>query len=91
MKHLDFRADQPDSHEQEGPTPRSDRRTHHHRSCPAKAGTSAGRRSGHDVQRIVVHAVAGLREEMHARFADVEGHFDAIYQRFDRLEERLSA
>jgi len=39
-----------------------------------------------DVQRIVDHAVGGLRDEMHARFADVEGHFDAIYQRFDRLE-----
>ena len=35
-----------------------------------------------DMQRVV----GELRSEMNARFDDVNGHFDAIYQRFDRLE-----
>jgi hypothetical protein len=35
-----------------------------------------------DIQRTV----GELREEMNARFAEVFGHFDAIYQRFDRLD-----
>ncbi len=35
-----------------------------------------------DIERVV----GGLRLEMNARFDEVFGHFDAIYQRFDRLE-----
>jgi hypothetical protein len=35
-----------------------------------------------DIQR----AFGGLRDEMSARFAAQDAHFDAIYQRFDRLE-----
>ena len=38
------------------------------------------------MQRLVDGAVGGLRDEMNARFAAVDGHFDAMYQRFDRLE-----
>lgn len=36
-----------------------------------------------DIERVV----GGLRVEMDAKFADVLSHFDAIYQRFDRLEQ----
>jgi len=39
-----------------------------------------------DVQRLIGDAVGGLRGEMNARFDEVFSHFDAIYQRFDRLE-----
>lgn len=35
-----------------------------------------------DVQRVV----GELRLEMNQRFAGLDSHFDAIYQRFDRLE-----
>jgi len=35
-----------------------------------------------DMQRMVDAAEARLN----ARFDDVNGHFDAVYQRFDRLE-----
>ena len=47
-----------------------------------------------DIQRVV----GELRLEMNERFAGLDAHFDAIYQRFDSLEgqirileERLSA
>lgn len=39
-----------------------------------------------DVQRVVDGAVGRLRDEMNARFAIVDGHFNAMHQRFDRLE-----
>jgi hypothetical protein len=35
-----------------------------------------------DIERVV----GGLRDEMNGRFAALDVHFDAIYQRFDRLE-----
>jgi len=35
-----------------------------------------------DIERVV----GGLRDEMNARFAAQDAHFDALYQRFDRLE-----
>jgi hypothetical protein len=35
-----------------------------------------------DIERVV----GGLREEMNGRFAALDVHFDAICQRFDRLE-----
>ena len=34
----------------------------------------------------IQQAVGELRQEMNARFREVNGHFDAIYKRFDRLE-----
>ena len=41
-----------------------------------------------DVQRVVHEAVGGLEERMDAQFRDVFGHFDAIYQRLERLETK---
>jgi len=38
-----------------------------------------------DIQRIVTTSEERLQGEMNARFVEVYGHFDAIYQRFDRL------
>jgi len=35
-----------------------------------------------DMRRVV----GELRDEMSGRFDDVDGHFNAIYKRFDRLE-----
>ena len=35
-----------------------------------------------DIKRVV----GDLRDEMNARFTALDGHFDAIYQRFDKLE-----
>jgi hypothetical protein len=35
-----------------------------------------------DIQRVV----GELRLEMNERFAGLDAHFDAIYQRFDKLE-----
>lgn len=37
-------------------------------------------------QRAVGDAVTGLEGRINARFDEVNGHFDAIYQRLDRLE-----
>jgi hypothetical protein len=36
-----------------------------------------------DVERVV----GALEARMNARFHDVYGHFDAVYHRFDRLDE----
>jgi hypothetical protein len=30
--------------------------------------------------------LTGLKQRMNAKFDEVSGHFDAIHQRFDRLE-----
>jgi len=35
-----------------------------------------------DIKRVV----GDLRDEMNARFTSLDGDFDAIYQRFDKLE-----
>ena len=39
-----------------------------------------------DIDRVVGQRIGELRQEMNARFREVDGHFDAIYKRFDRLE-----
>lgn len=39
-----------------------------------------------DVKRIVGEAVGQLQTEMNERFVEVNGRFEAIYKRFDRLE-----
>ena len=39
-----------------------------------------------DVTRIVGEAVDALKQRINTRFDEVNGHFDGIYQRFDRLE-----
>jgi hypothetical protein len=39
-----------------------------------------------DVERIVGHAIDGLRRDVDVRFDEVNGRFDDIYGRFDRLE-----
>jgi hypothetical protein len=38
-----------------------------------------------DVKRVVGEAVDALEQRMNTRFDEVNGHFDGIYQRFDRL------
>ena len=38
-----------------------------------------------DIKRVV----GDLRDEMNGKFAAQDAHFDAIYQRFDRLETGL--
>ncbi len=39
-----------------------------------------------DIERVV----GALEERVNARFDSVVGHFDAMYQRFERLEDELS-
>ena len=39
-----------------------------------------------DIKRVV----GDLRDEMNARFTSLDGDFDAIYQRFDKLETEFS-
>jgi hypothetical protein len=39
-----------------------------------------------DMKRIVGEAVDALEQRINARFDEINGYFDGIYQRFDRLE-----